>query len=158
MRKQITHEVSQRTTITEDQVWLDLEHLARIELTSEDRKHPIESALAMNSGPGWRAQQPGKQMIRLIFDKPRRINRIQLKFQEDERERTQEFVLRWTPGGGAPYREIVRQQYNFSPPDSSHELEDYTVDLDGLTILELDINPDISGRDSVASLTQLRLA
>ena len=39
-------------------------------------------------------------------------------FQEDEQERTQEFVLRWSPDGGQSYREIVRQQYNFSPPQS----------------------------------------
>lgn len=158
MRKQIKHEDSQRPSVTDNQDWLDLEHLVRAELTSEDNEHPIESALIANIGSGWRAQHPGKQKIRLIFDKPQRINRIQLMFHEDEKERTQEFVLRWAPGGGAPYREIVRQQYNFSPPDSNQELEDYTVDLDGLAILELDITPDISGGDCRASLAQLRLA
>lgn len=158
MRKQIIHGDTQRPFANDDQDWLDLEHLVRVELTSEDSEHPIESALVTNTGSGWRARQPGKQKIRLIFDKPHRISRIQLMFQEDDRERTQEFVLSWTPGGAVPYREIVRQQYNFSPPDSTHELEDYAVDLDGVTMLELNITPDISGRACRASLAQLRLA
>jgi len=67
-------------------------------------------------------------------------------------------VLRWSPDGGESCREIVRQQYNFSPPDMSRELEDYIVDLDGLTMLELSIIPDISGGGARASLAQLRLA
>ena len=158
MRKQIINQGTQGISPADNQGWLDVEHLVEVELTSEDAEHPIESALKMNTGSGWRAQQPGKQTIRLRFDKPRRIRRIQLAFQEDERERTQEFVLRWSPDGGASYREIVRQQYNFSPPGMSRELEDYVVDLDGLTMLELSIIPDISGEGARASLAQLRLA
>jgi hypothetical protein len=140
------------------QSWLDLEDLVRVELTSEDAEHPIESALIFDAGSGWRAQQYGKQTIRLLFDKPHRISRIHLMFQEDERARTQEFVLRWSPGPGTSNREILRQQYNFSPPAVNREIEDYVVDLNGLTMLELDITPDISGGDSRASLAQLRLA
>ena len=158
MRKQIINQGTQGISPADNQGWLDVEHLVEVELTSEDAEHPIEPALKMNTGSGWRAQQPGKQTIRLRFDKPRRIRRIQLAFQEDERERTQEFVLRWSPDGGASYREIVRQQYNFSPPGMSRELEDYVVDLDGLTMLELSIIPDISGEGARASLAQLRLA
>ena len=79
-------------------------------------------------------------------------------FQEDERERTQEFVLRWSPDGGQTYQEIVRQQYNFSPPGSAREVEDYAVDLKEVTALELKIVPDISGGSARASLAQLRLA
>jgi hypothetical protein len=158
MRKRIIHQGTPATTAADDQDWLEVEHLVQVELTSEDAGHPIESALIMNTGSGWRAQQPGKQTIRLLFDKPRRISRIQLAFQEDERERTQEFVLRWSPDGGASCREIVRQQYNFSPPGMSRELEDYVVDLDGLTMLELIIIPDISGGETRASLAQLRIA
>jgi hypothetical protein len=81
-----------------------------------------------------------------------------LAFHEDERERTQEFMLRWSPDGGATWREIVRQQYNFSPPGMTRELEDYAVDLEELTILELSITPDISGGKTRASLARLRLA
>jgi hypothetical protein len=81
-----------------------------------------------------------------------------LLFQENERERTQQFVLRWSADAGQSYREIVRQQYNFSPPDTISESEDYTVALAGVTALELSIIPDISGGTARASLAQLRLA
>ena len=138
--------------------WLDLERLAQVEITSEDADYPIESALIPGTGSGWRAAQPGEQTIRLLFDEPLRLRRIHLVFHEGERERTQEFVLRWSPDGGQSYREIVRQQYNFSPPDVAREVEDYDVDLDGVTALELKIVPDISGGSARASLAQLRVA
>jgi hypothetical protein len=158
MRKRIIHQGTQGASPDDYQGWLDVEHLVQVELTSEDAEHPIESALIMNAGSGWRAQQPGEQTIRLLFDKPHRISRIQLLFQEDERERTQEFVLRWSRDGGTSCREVVRQQFNFSPPGITRELEDYVVDLDGLMMLELSIIPDISGGGTRAALTQLRLA
>ncbi len=138
--------------------WLDLERLAQVEITSEDVDHPIESALIPGTGSGWRAAQPGEQTIRLLFNEPMRLKRIHLAFQEDEQERTQEFVLRWSPDGGQSYREILRQQYNFSPPEAAREVEDYDLDLDGVTALELRIVPDISGGAARASLAQLRVA
>ena len=138
--------------------WMDLERLAQVEITSEDVDHPIDSALIPGTGPGWRAAQPGEQTIRLRFNEPQRLQRLHLVFQEDELERTQEFVLRWSPDGGQSYREIVRQQYNFSPPGVAREVEDYDVNLDGVTALELRIVPNISGGSARASLAQLRLA
>lgn len=138
--------------------WLDLERLAQVEITSEDADYPIDSALIPGTGSGWRAAQSGEQTIRLLFDEPLRLTRIHLVFHEGERERTQEFVLQWSPDGGQSYREIVRQQYNFSPPDVAREVEDYDVDLDGLTALELKIVPDISRGSARAALAQLRVA
>jgi hypothetical protein len=138
--------------------WLDIERLAQVEITSEDADYPIESALIPGTDLGWRAAQPGEQTIRLRFDEPRRLKLIRLVFHEDAQERTQEFVLRWSPDGGQSYREIVRQQYNFSPPAATREVEDYEIDLDGVTALELRIVPDISGGRARASLAQLRVA
>jgi hypothetical protein len=138
--------------------WMDLEQLAEVEITSEDVDHPIESALIPGTISGWRAAEPGEQTIRLWFDEPLTIKQIRLVFHEDEHERTQEFVLRWSSDGGQSYREIVRQQYNFSPPETAREIEDYNVDLVGVTALELRIVPDISGGSAQASLAQLRVA
>jgi len=157
MRKHVITKSVQGVT-PPDQNWLDVENLAQAELTSEDVSHPIESALKPIEGSGWRASEPGPQTVRLLFDKPLRVRRVQLVFQEDERERTHEFVLRWSSDNGRSYREIVRQQYNFSIPDSTRQIEDYTVDLVGLTTLELSIVPDISGGSAFASIAQLRLA
>jgi hypothetical protein len=52
----------------------------------------------------------------------------------------------------------LRQQYNFSPPVASREVEDYDLDLDAVTSIELRIVPDISRGSVRASLGQLRLA
>ncbi len=138
--------------------WMDLERLAEVEITSEDVGHSIESALIPGMGSGWRAAQPGEQIIRLLFDEPLKIKRIRLVFHEDEHKRTQEFVLRWLPDGDQSYREIVRQQYNFSPPETLCEVEDYNLDLVEVKALELWIMPDISGGSARGSLAQLRLA
>lgn len=144
--------------VSAEQEWLDLTRITRAELTSEDPSHPIESALNPSGGVGWRASGPGRQTIRLLFDEPLRIRRVHLEFHEEVRQRTQEFVLRWSPDAGRSWREIVRQQYNFAPPDSSRELEEYTVDLAGVTALELGVVPDISRGDARASLARLLLA
>jgi hypothetical protein len=138
--------------------WMDLDLLAQVEITSEDADYPIESALIPGTGPGWRAAQPGEQTIRLLFDEPRRLRLVHLVFHEDEHERTQEFVLRWSADGGQSYREILRQQYNFNPLAATREVEDYDIELDGVTALELKIVPDISGGSARASLAQLRIA
>ncbi|HEY7317378.1 MAG TPA: hypothetical protein VIE89_07365 [Candidatus Binatia bacterium] len=156
MRKRITNQGA-GSLLLSNQQWLNLEHLAQVEVSSEDAAHPIESALMPSAGPGWRAGQPGQQTVRLLFDEPQKVARIRLLFQEDEQQRTQQFVLRWSSDGGQSYRELVRQQYNFSPPGSTTECEDYTVDLDNVTMLELIIIPDISGVPVCASLAQLRL-
>ena len=157
MRKRIINQEPQNVAPT-DQGWLDLQSLAQVELTSEDAAYPIEAALIPSAGSGWRAAQAGEQTIRLLFDQLQRLMRIQLLFHEDQQARTQEFVLRWSPDGGQSYREIVRQQYDFSPPGVTRELEDYAVDLAGVTTLELRIVPDISGGDARASVAQLRIA
>jgi len=154
MRKRIIDHSAKQVS-SADQNWLDLEHMAQVELSSEDAAYPIDGALT--AGDGWRAAQAGEQTIRILFDEPQQIRLIHLQFHEEERERTQEFVLRWSEGGQS-YREIVRQQYHFSPPATTDEFEDYAVELKGVTGLELIIVPDISGGESRASLAQLRLA
>jgi hypothetical protein len=141
-----------------DQDWLNVEDLAVVEITSEETAHPIESALLTGGTPGWRAADPGKQTIRLLFTRPQPLRRIWLNFVEDHAERTQEYVLRWSADGGQSYREIVRQQWNFSPRGATSETEDHHVELPAVTVLELSIIPDTSGAKSFASLEQLRLA
>jgi hypothetical protein len=156
MRKRITNQGPGSVSLS-DQQWLNVEQLAQVEVSSEDAAHPIESALIPGAEPGWRAGQPGQQTVRLLFDAPQMVRHIRLLFQEDKQERTQQFVLRWSSDGGQSYREIVRQQYSFSPPGSTSESEDYDVKLDRVTALELTIVPDISGAPVCASLAQLRL-
>ena len=147
-----------KTESQDNEHWLTLDTIAQVEVTSEEMAHPIESGLSPNSESGWEAAQPGPQTVRLLFERPQRIKRVHLEFHEYQSARTQEFVLRWSSNGGRSYREIVRQQYNFSPPDTTAEREDYSVDLDGVTNLELTIIPEIGGGPARATLAQLRLA
>jgi hypothetical protein len=137
--------------------WLDLEKVATVEITSEDPKFPIESALATREGPGWRAAERGKQVIRLVLDNPRALRRIRLEFSETENSRTQEFTLRWSRAGG-PMTEIVRQQWSFSPQGSTSEVEDYQVNLDSVSILELALKPDLTPENSFATLAAWRIS
>jgi hypothetical protein len=143
---------------THGEGWLDLERVAVVEVTSEDKDYPVESAFASGDTRGWRAAGPGSQTIRLVFDQPQRLRCIALVFEENETARTQEFVLRWSPDGGRSVKEIVRQQWNFSPPESIREAEEYQVELSGVTALELVINPHIGGGVARASLKNFRLS
>jgi hypothetical protein len=68
----------------------------------------------------------------LIFDEPQRLRRILLVFEENETKRTQEFVLRWSPDGGRSFQEIVRQQWNFSPPNRPRSFKDTHVGEENL--------------------------
>jgi len=140
-----------------DEGWLDLDRAASVEVTSEEKDYRIDSALVSGETQGWRAASPGTQTIRLLFDQPQRLRRIALVFEETETERTQEFVLRWSPDGGRSFREIVRQQWNFSPPKTTREIEEYHVELSDVTVLELVIVPDISRGAAPASLKSLHL-
>jgi hypothetical protein len=138
--------------------WIDVERAAVVEVTSEDKDCPVESAFVSEDARGWRAAAPGSQTIRLVFDHPQRLRCISLEFEENETARTQEFVLRWSPDGGSSVKEIVRQQWNFSPPESIREVEEYQVALSSVTVLELVINPNIGGGAARASLKNLRLS
>ena len=155
MRKLIVNR--ERKSLSLDKAWLDLESVAQVEVSSEEAQRPIEAALVPGSSSGWRAAGPGQQLVRLIFDKPQNLRLIHLVFDEHEQERLQEYTLRWCSGVGQPYREIVRQQYNFSPPTTTTEVEDYKVNLDSCAELELTIVPDLRGSAAHASIAEFRL-
>jgi hypothetical protein len=159
MRKSIVSP-SAAAAVEKREIWRDLERIARVEITSEDERFPIENALAKAATAGWRAAGTGPQVIRLHFDEPQTIKRIQLHFVDQAAERSQEFAV--YAGVGTELREVVRQQWSFSPYGSTEEIEDYTVNLDGVSTLELRIDPDRShdpkqSRD-YASLQSLKLA
>ena len=141
-----------------DEGWIDVSTAAMVEVTSEENDHPIETALLSGETRGWHAALPGSQTIRLVFDEPHNLRRIALVFEENNTKRTQEFVLRWSPDGGRSFQEIVRQQWNFSPPETVTEVEEYKVELSQVTVLEVKITPDISGGIARAALKSLRLS
>jgi hypothetical protein len=156
MRKRIVGANHAQPAGESERAWLDLEEIATIEVTSEDANFPIKSAFGSKDGQGWRASGPGEQQIRIIFDEPASLHRIELRFDEPNCERTQEFNLRSCASGG-PANEIVRQQWNFSPGASTTEIEHYVVDLDAVSVVELVIVPDLHRREAVATLSSWRL-
>jgi hypothetical protein len=137
--------------------WMDLGQIATVEVTSEDPEFPIESVFGATGGVGWRAGQKGEQQLRLIFDQAVHVRRIQLHFEEPRLERLQEFTVRWSAADGGQVKEIVRQQWNFSPAGSTSETEDYEVDLDGVSTLELVIRPDLTHNQAIATLAWWRV-
>lgn len=155
MRKQLMPHTRDESVLSPP--WLEVGSLAQVELTSEDPAYPIDAALLPHTAPGWRATHPGEQVIRLVFDRPQSLHHLRLVFAEEQQARTQEFVVRWSADGGQSYREVVRQQYTFSPPGTVREVEDYQVLLDDVTHVELRIVPDIQGGDACATLQEMRL-
>ena len=128
-----------------DAGWLNLTEIATVEAV-------------FNAGcSGWRAVGAGEQLIRILFDEPVALTRIRLRFEEPERQRTQEFALSWCPAADG-CREIVRQQWNFSPSGSAMEIEDYAVNLESVSALELRIWPEIAGGDALATLARWQIA
>ncbi|KFB69773.1 carbohydrate-binding protein [Candidatus Accumulibacter vicinus] len=156
MRKRLIEDKNRQNTAPAD--WLRLEELAEVEISSEDARHPIESALLAEAGSGWRAAVPGQQTIRLLFAQPQQLRRIRVRFVETAVQRTQEYLLRWSGDAGQSFREIVRQQWNFSPEGSVTQTGEHRVDLSGVTVLELIITPDIGNEHALASLAELRIA
>jgi hypothetical protein len=159
MRKSIVSPSAVAATPISD-LWRDLERIARVEISSEDPQFPIEHALGKKVTTGWRAAETGPQLIRLHFDEPMNIKRLQLHFVDKAAERSQEFAV--YAGSGAELKEVVRQQWSFSPHGSTEEIEDYTVNLSGITTLEVRIDPDRSHDPKqsrhYASLQSLKLA
>ena len=139
--------------------WLDLEAIARVEIGSEDPAFPIEDALRLASTDGWRAGTTGPQVMRIFFDEPQKVRRIQVHVIERAVERSQEFAIFAETDKG--WGEVVRQQFGFSPGGSTEEIEDYSVELNGVTMVQWKIDPDRSHDPkqsrNYASLQSLRL-
>ena len=118
MRKTITTPEMQKQKSS----WLDVKAIARVEVTSEDSRYPIESAFD-EDGHGWRSAEIGEQTITLVFDQPQRIQLIRLCFVDTDTERTQRFTLQWSTDHSDALRRLVQQEWNFSPSGSTTEIE-----------------------------------
>src|ERR1700735_4034097 len=159
MRKSIVSpSAAAATPISE--LWRDLERIARVEITSEDESFPIEQALGKKETTGWRAAGTGPQLIRLHLDEPLNIKRLRLHFVDRTAERSQEFAV--YAGTGPGVKEGGGQEGALSPHGSTEEIEDYAVNLSGITTLEVRIDPDRSHDPKLskayASLQSLKLA
>ena len=139
---------------------IEIAAVATVQVTSEAPDHPIDLAFDDHRGPGgtrWIAGKSGEQTVTLLFDAPQTINQILLEVEEPEVSRTQELQFSLSCDGGRTYRELLRQEFNFSPTRSTFEREKWTVSAQGVTHLRLVIKPDKGGKPSRATLTSLVL-
>lgn len=159
MRKQILKREEKRPERGPGE--LDIAAIASVIVSSEDPAHPVENAFDGRRGPGashWRAGEDGEQSVVLAFDSPQKLSRILLEVEEKEVARTQEIQLLASTDAETTYSELVRQEFNFSPPGTTFEREQWQVNAGQVTHLQLRIIPDKSGRPCRAKLTTLALS
>jgi hypothetical protein len=139
---------------------LDVATLAHVFVTSEDPAHPIDNAFDGRHGPGasaWVAAQAGAQSVTVVFDQPHDVRTIAVEIEETSFARTQELELSVSGGGDVPFQVLVRQEYNFSPPQTSFERETWTVDR-RIAMVRIAIRPDKQAESAArARLTSLAI-
>ena len=139
---------------------IDIVGRATISYSSEDPAHPVDNLLDGRSGPGatrWTsARFDTIEHVVLEFDQPQTISRLVYEVEEATRERTQEVRVEVSEDGARTYRQILVQEYNFSPRGATYQREEQRLDLDRVTHLRLTIVPNKNG-SGTATLTALRL-
>ena len=133
---------------------------ATVLVTSELPDHPIDHICDGQRGPGstrWVAEQSGDQTVVLAFDTAQNIDTVSLEIEETEISRTQELTLATSRDGGETYREVLRQEFNFSPSGTTFEHEEWRLAAEGITNLRVWIRPDKGGKPCRASMTSLVL-
>jgi hypothetical protein len=159
LRKQVIPKPSQGPIPLEGEI--SIADVATVQVTSEQTDHPIDNAFDPSRGPGgsrWIAGAPGEQSVTLVFDSPQTIRQIGIEVEELAVSRTQELSVSASSDGGRTYRELVRQEFNFSPPETSFERELWSVSAGAVTHLRLEIKPDKGMHVGRATLTSLTVA
>lgn len=138
MRKKIIAPPRDRVVVSGD---IDLEQVATVLVTSESPEFPVDNAF-IDSEKSWIAGQPGEQTLILEFDSPQNFQQIRLEIEELETSRCQELAIAISSDGGNNYRELLRQEYYFSPPETTEQRETWTVEARQITHLRLWILPE----------------
>ena len=133
---------------------------ATIAYSSENPAHPVDHMLDGRCGPGatrWVSARPDTvEHIVVEFDRPQAISRLVYEVEETMRERAQEVRMEVWEDGGRSYRQILVQEYNFSPRGATYQREEQRFNLRQVTHLRLTLVPNKSG-SGTASITALRL-
>jgi hypothetical protein len=159
LRKRIL-DTAETPTGGHDPAAVDVVAIATVIVTSEQATNPVNHIFDQSGGPGgtrWVAARVGEQDLILDFDTPQTIKRIVLEVEETEVSRRQEVVVSVSRDGGQVYDELIRQEYNFSPPGTTFERETWSVSAQRVTHLRLHITPDKDGKPSRATVTSLVL-
>ena len=138
----------------------DIPTLATVLVTSESSEHPVDNLFDGRDGPGgsrWIASADGEQSVIVAFDAPQTIRAVGLETEEPHASRTQELCLSLSRDGGQTYRDVLRQEFTFSPGGSTFEREDWRVPADGVTHVRVAIRPDKGSAPGRATLTSLTI-
>ncbi len=139
---------------------IDIGNCATIIYSSESPAHPVEHLLDSHHGPGatrWlSARSDVTEQIVLEFDKPQTISLLVYEVEERTRERTQEVRLEVSEDAGQTFRQVLVQEYTFSPAGATYQREEQRLNLHQISHLRLMIVPNKSG-SGTATLTSLRL-
>jgi len=139
---------------------IDIAGCATIAYSSEAPDQPVEHLLDGHAGPGatrWISARPDTiEHILVEFDRPQAISRLVYEVEEAEQERTQEVRVEVSEDGGRTYRQILVQEYNFSPGGATYQREEQRFNLRQISHLRLTIVPNKNG-SGTATLTTFRL-
>jgi len=129
----------------EDIQWLDLDEVAEVTIVNGGRRMPRSSGI-------WSIDAPGEQMIEIRFHEPTYVSHLRLISSEIEEDRTQEITVWASLNRGEQHRELLRQQFNFSPNGATEQIEEYSPWLDAVSAIQLRVVPSIDGRRAVARI------
>ena len=139
---------------------IDIASCATIAYSSENPAHPVEHLLDGTSGPGatrWISARPDViEQIVVEFDPLQTISRLVYQVEEAVRERTQEVRVEVSEDGGRTFRQLLVQEYTFSPRGATYQREEQRLNLHQVSHLRLTIVPNKSG-SGTATLTSLHL-
>ena len=137
---------------------LDVGALATVLVSSEAGGHPVENMFDGRPDTRWLAEEAGEQTLILAFDAAQPLSRVALTIEERRDSRVQELDLSVSTDGGLAWRELVRQEFNFSPGGATIEAEDWRLPPGLLaTHLRLRIRPDKGGGACRATVTSFSL-
>jgi hypothetical protein len=158
LRKRLMSE--QNSTPPERQGEIDIASRATLAYSSEDPNHPLEHLIDGHCGRGATRWASGRsdatERILLEFDQAERISRLVYEVEECLQPRTQQVRVEVSSDHGRAFRQILAQDYTFSPQGATFQHEDLRLDLPPITHLSLTIVPNKDG-SGVATLTSLRL-
>lgn len=158
VRKRLLQEVPAVCALAPGEI--DLAGAGTIGHSSEDPEHLVEHLVDGHAGAGsprWvSARRDVTEHLLFEFVQPQRMSRLAYEVEETDCERTQEVRIEVSQDGGSTFRQILVQDYTFSPRGATLQREDLRFDLNRITHLKVTMVPNKNGSGR-ATLTSLRM-
>ena len=137
-----------RPTDTSDTEWLHLDVVADVVIVAGGRRAARVPGL-------WSADTHGEQTIEIRFHHRTPVRRLRVVSSALKESRTQEMTIWASLRGGERHREVLRRRFTFSPNGATEEIEDYALEFEDVSTIQLRIVPSIDGRAAVARINEL---